>query len=84
MPSLSFEKTAPAIIIREAVEMFSSNISSVRFDISGVDQETEIYLDREKMKQVLINLLSNAIEAVDREGDIQVRTDLLNKENILY
>ena len=41
-------------------------------------------MDREKIKQVLINMLSNSIDAVGGSGTVQVRTDILNKENILY
>ncbi len=84
MPSLVFELSAPGDIIREATEMFSVSHKNVNFDLSGVKDSEKIYMDREKIKQVLINLLSNSVEAVDRSGYIQVRTDVINKENILY
>ncbi len=84
MPSLVFELCSPGEVIREAVEMFSVSHKSVEFDISGVNDSEKIFMDREKIKQVLINLISNSVDAVDRAGYIQVRTDILNKENILY
>ena len=84
MPSLVFDLCSPDEVIREAVEMFSVSRKSVVFDISGIDNKEKIYMDREKIKQVLINLLSNAVDAVGDEGTIQLRTDILNKDNVLY
>ena len=34
-----------------------------------------------RLKQMLINLLTNAVEAIEREGVITVRTDILNEHN---
>jgi PAS domain S-box-containing protein len=34
-----------------------------------------------RLKQMLINLLTNAVEAIEREGVIAVRTDILNEHN---
>jgi nitrogen fixation/metabolism regulation signal transduction histidine kinase len=84
MPSISYDVSSPGMIIKETVEMFSASLKGIDFDISGVEYEEKIYMDREKIKQVLINLLSNSIDAVGGAGTIQVRTDILNKENILY
>ncbi|WP_028322336.1 ATP-binding protein [Desulfatiglans anilini] len=38
-------------------------------------------VDREKMEQAIINLLLNAVEAVEAEGRIQLAVRLLRKEN---
>ena len=84
MPSLVFELSSPAEVLREAVEMFSASGKPVEFDISGIDNEEKIYMDREKIKQVIINLLSNSVDAVGNTGLIQLRTDIINKDNILY
>jgi len=84
MPSMSYDMCSPGMIIKETVEMFSASAKGVEFDISGVEYEEKIYMDREKIKQVLINMLSNSIDAVGGSGTVQVRTDILNKENILY
>ncbi len=84
MPSLVFEPASPGEVITEAVEMFSVSHKSVTFDLSGIEYNEKIYMDREKIKQVLINLLSNSVNAVDMSGLIQVRTDIINKENIFF
>ena len=87
MPSLVFESGSPGEIIKEVVDMFSASCKFAGFDISGIDYAEHIFMDREKIKQVLINLISNsvnAVEASDRPGYIQVRSDILNKENILF
>ncbi len=63
-------------LIEECLELFS-----YRFDEKGIGVERrydegmpEIMVDAEKMRQVLINILMNAYQAVDAGGSIAVET----------
>lgn len=43
---------------------------------SFIDEELYIYCDRSQIKQVLINLVKNAIDAMEKSGKIEVRARL--------
>ena len=42
-----------------------------------------VIMDIQKMKQVFMNLLMNAIQAIEQEGEITVRTIFKRKENVV-
>lgn len=46
------------------------------------DIKPEVYLvtDRNKLLQVIQNILSNAIKAIDRDGNIEIKLDEYNKK----
>jgi two-component system nitrogen regulation sensor histidine kinase NtrY len=60
-------------IVREALFLFKEGHKEVRFHFhSGPIPPLE--LDREQMKRVLINLLDNAVAAVEEQGEIRLAT----------
>jgi len=81
MPPLVLLPVKPAEIIKEACDIFSSSSQSIVFDITNSDEDIVILADNEKIKQVLINLFTNAIDAMDGEGIIRIRTDKIIKES---
>ncbi len=81
MPPIMFLPVKPAEIIKEACDIFSSSSPGIVFDITNADKEATIIADNEKIKQVLINLFANAIDAMDGHGVIHIRTDKIIKEN---
>ncbi len=81
MPPVLMMPADPGEIIREARDIFSPSSAGITFDLQGVSEGVMINADREKIKQVLINLFSNAIDAMDGNGTISVRTDSIVKEN---
>ena len=80
MPPLVLLPVNPAEIIKESCDIFSSS-QSIVFDVADIGEGVIILADNEKIKQVLINLFTNAIEAMDGEGVISIRTDKIIKEN---
>ncbi|MCL2792101.1 MAG: ATP-binding protein [Spirochaetaceae bacterium] len=80
MPPLLLLPVKPAEIIKEACDIFSSSSQSIVFDIADIDEGAIIVADNEKIKQVLINLFTNAIDAMDGQGVIRIRTDKITKE----
>jgi len=69
-------------IIREAMVLYEEGHKQVHFDFKPDDQIPVFNLDKEQMKRVMVNLLDNAVAAVDvvslgqRDGQIVVETHL--------
>lgn len=59
-------------IIREAVSLFQETANNVKVVFRDSDGVPMLRLDREQMKRVMINLLDNAIAAVDESGTVVV------------
>lgn len=73
-----FSLTRLNLLVRDAVALVRSARSataSIRFELQLDESLPDIYLDREMIKQVLLNLLINAVQAVDgTAGRITVTT----------
>ncbi|WP_208590968.1 ATP-binding protein [Gracilibacillus suaedae] len=71
-------------LIRETVELMDNNtrLHNVNIYVEPSVKNTEVYIDKHKIKQVLINFIKNAFEAMPNGGNIcvEIETDLKNKE----
>ncbi|MDX9799853.1 MAG: ATP-binding protein [Spirochaetia bacterium] len=81
MPPVMLTPSDPAEIIREVCDIFTSSSPGIVFNLQSVDAGAHVRIDREKIKQVLINLFTNAIDAMDSSGTVSIRTDTIVKEN---
>jgi two-component system nitrogen regulation sensor histidine kinase NtrY len=61
-------------IIREALALYLEAHRSVRFTFTADDGLPQLQLDPDQMKRVMINLLDNAIAALDGEGEVDIST----------
>ncbi|MEA5115616.1 MAG: ATP-binding protein [Geobacteraceae bacterium] len=61
-------------IIREALTLYQEAHRGVRFSLAADEAIPLILLDRDQIKRVLINLLDNAVAALDGEGNIDIET----------
>jgi signal transduction histidine kinase len=61
-------------LVEEVIEFLKTNAAEKRIDFS-IDIETNrtIRVDQDLFKQILINIMLNAIEAIDTSGEIRVR-----------
>jgi two-component system nitrogen regulation sensor histidine kinase NtrY len=59
-------------IIREAVSLYKETQKHVKVRFNDSPRVPVLKLDREQMKRVMINLLDNAMDAIDGEGEISV------------
>jgi two-component system nitrogen regulation sensor histidine kinase NtrY len=59
-------------IIEETVALYREGHPEVRFDLEISDNLPEINLDRQQMKQAMINLVDNAIGAMKASGDLGI------------
>jgi len=55
------------------------NIKGIKMHIDIPDNAT-ITTDREKLKQILINIIQNAVDASDGSGDIEIKSNFYEKE----
>lgn len=61
-------RTSVDEMIQECVSLISPSISSNRIDLSvEICDDPIIFVDRDQIKQVLINLLMNSIEAIEKK-----------------
>jgi two-component system, NtrC family, nitrogen regulation sensor histidine kinase NtrY len=66
-------------VIREALSLYQEAHRSVKFSFSTDESIPVIRLDRDQIKRVLINLLDNAVDALEGGGSIDIETRY-NKE----
>ncbi|MCA0173175.1 ATP-binding protein [Bacillus sp. RAR_GA_16] len=68
-------------IIEETVELMRSNahLHNVEIHFHSIEEQMMVWMDSSQMKQVLINFIKNAIEAMPGGGNITV--DLTKKDN---
>jgi two-component system nitrogen regulation sensor histidine kinase NtrY len=60
-------------IVREALFLFKEGHKGISFQFNQADIPT-LELDRDQIKRVLINLLDNAVAAVEEKGEIKIST----------
>jgi len=66
-PKLELEEIRPIVVINDIISLYGDRLTS-KINDSG----NSFYLDREKLKRALINLLDNALAATGEESNIQL------------
>lgn len=71
--NLNFEETTPDFFLKDPIEPFKDivNSQSKVFQIN-LNHQAKLYLDRDKIKQLLIILLDNATKYTPRNGTIKI------------
>jgi nitrogen fixation/metabolism regulation signal transduction histidine kinase len=70
-------------LIEETAAPYRSSFPALRFNLDGVE-DVSFNMDRRHISQALVNLIGNAIDAMNGEGTIEIRTDLVKKREIRY
>jgi nitrogen fixation/metabolism regulation signal transduction histidine kinase len=74
--------------LREAIEEnaapYRSSHPNVRFDLNHAGTGITVKIDKYRMSQILSNIFINAIDAMEGEGLIEIRTDLVKKRESRY
>jgi nitrogen fixation/metabolism regulation signal transduction histidine kinase len=81
-PSLSTTNIHTAT--EEIIAPFRTSWPNVQFDTSRMYSGVEVKMDRRRLAQVVQNLVINGIDAMNGEGGIEIRTDLVNKRDCKY
>ena len=61
-------------VIADSITLFQDAHKGISFDFQNGSDMPKLNLDTEKMKRVMINLLDNAVAAVNEDGRIEVKT----------
>jgi two-component system nitrogen regulation sensor histidine kinase NtrY len=67
-------------IIRESLSLYKEAHKYVKLTFNDLNEVPVFNLDREQIKRVMINLLDNAIESMNGEGEVVID---LNYDNLL-
>jgi nitrogen fixation/metabolism regulation signal transduction histidine kinase len=74
--------------LREAIEEviipYHSSHPRVSFDTQYIQKDISVKMDQRHISQVLTNLIINGIDAMNGEGHIEIRTDLVKKRESRY
>ncbi|MDR0601187.1 MAG: HAMP domain-containing protein [Treponema sp.] len=81
-PSLSWTCLKEAA--EAAISPYTASYPKVRFDTEYMDGSLMVKMDQHRISQVLTNLVINAIDAMNGEGSIELRTDLVKKHETRY
>ena len=72
MPAIQPEPNDLNAIIREAITLFQEGHRGVAFTFEPDDRLPLLKIDRDQIKRVVINLLDNAVAAMEEKGRIEI------------
>ncbi|MCL1959010.1 MAG: ATP-binding protein [Spirochaetes bacterium] len=70
--------------VQEIINTYSSSYHDVKFNIDYVEAGMSVKIDKNRLSQILTNLIINAIDAMNGSGLIEIRTDLVKKHEVSY
>jgi len=70
--------------INEVINSYSSSYSKIMFYTEHVQTGIRIKIDKHRFSQILTNIIINAIDAMNGNGMIEIRTDLVKKRDVCY
>ena len=81
---LEFLPLKPNRLVTDALELVEYQLRSggIRIDFQPADGLPEVEVDQTKIEQVLVNLFINAMHSMDGEGELTIRTALINMDNV--
>lgn len=83
MPRPNKENVLLRELIREVGAVYR-DAPGVTVDADGIDPELTIPADRNQMRQLIVNLITNSIEAAGDRVAIRFRADIVRKNNVPY
>lgn len=72
MPAIQPEPNDLNAIIREALTLYQEGHRGVTFNFNPDDRLPQIKIDRDQIKRVVINLLENAVAAMEEKGTVDI------------
>ena len=75
MPAVNLSMNDLNALIQEVLILYQESHKNIGFSFLADPKIPKFPLDREQMKRVMINLLDNAVAAIETKGSIKVQTD---------
>lgn len=79
-----FAEVNPWDVVLQEVENFKPTFEQKQFDFSLSGEGISLSLDRDRFKQIIVNLLGNCVRYTEQGGKIQIHTQQNEHEWILY
>lgn len=67
-------------LVNEISGQIANRISKKNISLTNKVESIRLFADYENLKQVFLNLLDNSIEAIDKDGSIEIASRLANDE----
>jgi two-component system nitrogen regulation sensor histidine kinase NtrY len=84
MPRLALQATDIHALIRQTITLFSDIFNEVEIETQfSSDMPDKLKVDPEQLKRVFINLMDNAIDAMNKKGKILFRTSFDKAQQVL-
>ena len=79
-----FAEVNPWDVVLQEVDNFKSTFEQNQLDVSLSGEGISLSLDRDRFKQIIVNLLGNCVRYTEQGGKIQIHTQQNEHEWILY
>jgi len=84
MPNIRLQSGNIHEIITQTISLFKGIFTDIEFETLFSSEVTSIIqIDPEQMRRVFINLLDNAIDAMNKKGKIQIRTSFEEENRVV-
>jgi two-component system nitrogen regulation sensor histidine kinase NtrY len=85
MPNIRLQPADMNDIINQTISLFKGIYTDIVFDISfSNDLPSPVNVDPEQMKRVFINLIDNAIDAMNKKGSIKITTSFEKSDQNIH
>ncbi|NOR14677.1 MAG: PAS domain-containing protein [Candidatus Aminicenantes bacterium] len=82
MPKIQLQMADIHSIVQQAIAPFRGIFTEVKFTLDFAENiPTPIRVDPEQMRRVLINLIDNAIDAMNKQGEVTLATSFVKIQN---
>ncbi|MES2048200.1 MAG: HDOD domain-containing protein [Pseudomonadota bacterium] len=74
-------------VVKDVVKLFQQTefVDTIQIDVRLPDDKMEVGVSADILKQILINLLKNAMEAMNSGGTLEINSQgLVNRDGVLY
>jgi len=61
-------------VITEAVALFKASLKNISFEVTEKNKPPVFNLDKDQMKRAIINIIDNAVDAINGKGTIAIET----------
>ena len=79
-----FAEVNPWDVVLQEVENFKPTFEQKQFDVSLSGEGISLSLDRDRFKQIIVNLLGNCVRYTEQGGKIQIHTQQNEQQWIMY
>src|SRR5699024_12723688 len=71
-------------MIEETLILLQTQTEKVNINLHFIkNKDMEVYCNRSQMKKILINLITNAIEAIQTDGEIIIKPQMIKNNNCI-